>query len=233
MRILTAALAILLAGCASIPQQTNIKPVSAEAVLRQIKKELAQYTSYQQTHAIPSRENAVCKGTVDFVIDSVSISLVTQTEVSADGSASLSVPVGGPGTLGPSMSVSSVNKQSQTINFTIYPVRDVPYQPDAQTRPDSLFVGTPIADALIGFRDSLLKASDQPPCVTFVRPGGGQENSIVYGFAIVQTVHGGVTYRLLVFSAGANSSSQQQNSNVITVKFKDEGKGVHDLLVPT
>lgn len=222
--------ALLIAGCANVPQPTTVKPVSAEDVLRQVKKELAQYAMYHTARAQEPRAQTICKGNIDFVVDSVSISLLTQTELSVDGSFSFSVPVASAGTLGPSASASATNRQNQTINFTIYPVNDTANPPGGETKSASLFVGTPIADGLKAFRDSLVKASDQPPCVTFARVGVDrmlengddrkQENSIAYGFTIIETVKGGASYRFLVFSAGLNSQAQQQNTNTITVRFK-------------
>jgi len=216
--------ALLIAGCANVAQPTTVKAVSVEAVMRQVKKELAQYTAYQQARAAEKRASTVCKGNVDFAIDSVSISLVTQTDISVDGNASFSIPVAGAGTVGPSLAGSYGNTQTQTVNFTIFPV-DGSQPPEATTKSDSLFDGTPIADSLKAFRESLVKASDQPPCVTFSRVGDGgkQDNSIVYNFKVVQSVKGGATYKFLIFSAGLTTSLQQQNTNVITAKFKETG----------
>jgi len=129
--------ALLIAGCANVAQPTTVKAVSVEAVMRQVKKELAQYTAYQQARAAEKRASTVCKGNVDFAIDSVSISLVTQTDISVDGNASFSIPVAGAGTVGPSLAGSYGNTQTQTVNFTIFPV-DGSQPPEATTKSDSL-----------------------------------------------------------------------------------------------
>lgn len=226
MRYSSLGLALLVAGCAGVHQPTTLKPVSAEAVLRQVKKELAQYTSYQKAHAIERLAPTICKGNVDFAIDSVTISLQTQTDIAVDGSASFSLPVSIGGTLGPSLALSGDNTQTQTVNFTIYPV-DGPLEMEGTTKSESLFVGTPIADSLKAFRESLTKASDQPPCVAFSRKGDNskQDNSIVYNFRIVQSAKGGASYKFLIFSAGLTTTLAQQNTNVITARFKETSNG--------
>ena len=164
----------------------------------------------------------VCGGAIDFDIKSVTVSLTTQRDATATANAGLTIPVGGPGTLGPSLTASSEDKQQQKLDFTFYPVRDP--NPTAQTgsADPSLFAGTPLADGLLALRSSLKKASDQTPCFTFVPSGGGKQdgNAITYSFTIVDTLNAGGTYKMILFSAGASAKLEHTAVNSITIKFE-------------
>jgi hypothetical protein len=250
----TLGLAIVIAGCANVhgkPAADANKAIPVEDVVRQVKKELNAYQLYALAHENDQpRENA-CRGDLKIKIDSVTVTLTAQVEVTADGNLGLSIPVGAVGSLGPSMSLVHTDKQTETIKFTLYPT-----QPDTggalaygtaygaiplhakptelggiasaatplNAKPTELFDGTPIANGLIAVRESLLAASNVPPCIKLNSPEPKQDNSIDYAFSVVQTAKAGVNFKFLLFGAGANAGLKTDNGNTISVKYKMYGE---------
>lgn len=214
--------ALFLSGCLTSGRNVIVGKVSAEDVMRQIKFEVLQYNEYAQSHKDDAPLKNACKGKLDLEISSVKIVLTTVTDDKAKTTVGASVPIGTFATASPSLGLSSELKNTQTVSFTIFPTASD--SSIAQAPPKDKWEGLPIKASLQQFRESLLRASDQPPCFTLEHPDQKpQDNSYQAAFVVTKSVEPGATLKFLIFSLGASASTQQEASNTITVTFKGTG----------
>jgi hypothetical protein len=224
-RLITIALcAGLLSGCATARLGSDGQLNTAD-LMRRVKDELAEYYFYMHQHENDPAAPDVCGGRIRFDIKSVTVTLTSQSDDSADVNGSASIPIGGPGTLGPSLDASR-DAKSTTMKYTIFPVDPGPGKPTFRTGPQ--WAGFPIASSIEQLRESLLEASDTPPCVHFAPrptvppdPKGvvAADQTVSFDFTVVRTVKGGAAFKFLLFSAGATASHQAQAGNTISVVF--------------
>lgn len=188
--------------------------------MRQIKHDLAQYAAYEASLADMEPLPTACRGEVNFKVTSVAVALTTVIEVSSSGEAAAEIPIGGI-TLGPSGSYGRTRNSSQTISFTVVPVPDEGSAAAAVVPPEP---GSFYA-VLRGLRESLLKASDTRPCLSFPE-ADKQENSIEFGFTVTRDRSAGGKISFLIFSLGAERKSSQAVGNTVTVSFVADGSPI-------
>jgi hypothetical protein len=214
--------ALNVAACGTNFPHNEGDPADVANVVMKIKEDLGVYQDYDAGEAGAKPLDNVCGGAVGFTIDSVKVSLTTQTDISQSGSASATLPVG-PATFGPSASVSQEGRGTQTLTFTLYPKA----QPASNKRTE-INAGThPIAASLKSLREGLLKASQSRPCVSLIPPPDPATGKVAdpggtyaFGFTVINQLSRGGTLKFLVFSLGASNSAQRQAGNTITVTFK-------------
>lgn len=226
MRSILACLPFLLTGCATIPQNEG-KPTNVSDVVKKIKQDLSIYQKYDASAAGEKPIDNACHGAVSFSISDVKVSLTTQIDDTDSGSASLTLPVGS-GTFGPLFSGLHEVKGSQITTFTLYPKQiEIRASKDAEApKPiDASFY--PIAAGLQQLRDGLLDASQIGPCVSLIPPPGDDGKpakddgeTFTFGFTVINQSTGGENIKFVLFSLGANNTSQRQAANTITVTFK-------------
>jgi hypothetical protein len=219
--------ALGLSACASVPQNEGA-PATVSEVVARIKADINAYQDYDaKASGVPPLVNA-CRASVGFRIDSVKVSLTTETDNTAAANAGLKLPVGG-WSLAPSWSGSSEGKGTQNLTFMLYPKARAPAA-GAMKLPASIDAAKfPIAAALQRLRDGLLQASYQAPCLSLVPinsggvplppdkdPGG----TYAFGFTVTDTSTVGGTISFTVFSLGASDSAKTTAGNTITVTFK-------------
>lgn len=214
---------LALAGCASIPHNEG-EPAKVSTVVEQIKADLGEYQKYDAFVATkPPLKNA-CGGAIGFQIESVKVSLTTQSDDTVAANASAELPVG-TGTFGFNMGGSQERKGTQNLTFNLYP------------RPVELVAGSqepvldpakfPIAASLQRLRNGLLEASGNKPCFSLVPLGtdgkpAGKDDGATYeiGFAVINTGTAGASLKFVVFSLGATRTTQRMAGNTITATFK-------------
>lgn len=201
--------------------------------MRRVKDELSEYYVYQHAHEHDPALTNTCSGLIEFHIKSVTVTLSAQADQMADVNGAATVLIGGPGTLGPSLDVSSETKSASTLKYTFYPVDPgaaAPAFKDADK-----WVGFPIASSLEQLREGLLKASDTWPCLTFTAPdepgpsgkkGAPADQSVTFDFNVIRTQKGGATFKFVLFSVGAAASNQRQAGNNVVVVFNATPKSV-------
>lgn len=205
----------LLGGCATLTKGGAGKPdgtAPAEAVIREVKQDLGSYFAYQaQAAQAPAQQNP-CGGKVNFNVTAVTVNLTTVTKITNEGTAEAEVPIGGV-TLGPSGSYSRSGKSSQSLSFTLVPADNVAAGDLRSPRPNSF-------DAVLrSLRESMLRASDTPPCFKFPDPKD-QDNSIEFGFTVTRDSSAGGKISFLIFSLGATHSRSREAAHTVTVKFQ-------------
>jgi hypothetical protein len=99
-QFIVAGLALSLGACCTTLPQNEGDLTTIDQVVTKIKQDLAAYQAYDEGEAGTQPLPNACKGAIGFTIDSVKVSLTTQTENSATGSGSATLPVGAGGTLG-------------------------------------------------------------------------------------------------------------------------------------
>ncbi|MCU6453916.1 hypothetical protein LPN01_07485 [Sphingomonas sp. A2-49] len=217
-------LALSVSGCNLTPVKPIPRPpeayASAEAVLLQIKADLAEYNAYEAFSAKSQPLPNACKGALTFSIRSVTITLNVVTEVSIGGEVSAKVPLG-PFELGPSLGTSRASKTSQKITFMLEPSPDQAPStgPTPVPRPGTFYA------ALRGLREGLLRASGDKPCFTFPKE---QKNQVESAFEVVNsgTTKFGVSF--LIFSVGANAGESRTDANTISIAFDAAGSLLTD-----
>lgn len=226
MRSIIACLSLILAGCATVPQNEGA-PATVFDVVKKIKEDLYVYQNYDALAASAKPLDNDCRGAVSFSISNVKVVLTTQTVNTTSGNASATLPVGS-GTFGPSFSGSHEVKGTQTITFSLYPKEiEIKESKDAK-RPEAINASSnPIAAGLQQLRDGLLDASHIPPCVSLIPPPGDDGKpskddggTYTFGFAIINQNQAGANIKFVIFSLGTSTTSQRQAGNTITVSFK-------------
>lgn len=227
MRTLAAvAITVVLAGCATIPQNEG-KPATVAEVVGKIKDDIDVYQKYDADAAKAKPLADACQGTVGLSITGVKIALTTQTDDTDGATGSATLPVG-VATIGPSLSGSREVKGTQTLTFSLYPDPVAPTPVGVGPAPAAIDPASyPIAASLQQLRNGLLLASQRKPCVSlrpFKDPDGSQPKddggTFVFGFTVIKQASAGASIKFVVFSLGATATSQQQAGNTITVTFK-------------
>ena len=223
-----ACVAILLAGCGKkLPVETaSSKPVTlpdASAVLMTLKEDLASYNLYQAAHDNDAPVRNACKGSVSFRIESVALELATVQQSGSGASAGAKVPVAGL-QLGPELSTKKTLTSSQKVKLLLVPAQEDPVAVEAKRTDLAPPKRGSFDEALRGLRESLLKASDQKPCFRFPKD---QDNSVSSSFQVTidKEMKFGVSF--LIFSLGAVSSSSDDRTSTITIKFQGWGRTVY------
>ncbi len=222
---------IALGACCSVPQNTG-NPVEISEVVERVKADLQIYHKYAAAIEDESPLKNSCKGAVRFTIDSVQISLTTQTDITNSKSASLTLPVGS-GTFGPTWGTSLETKNTQTLTFNVYP--KAPEKPGSKKDSpgeidEALF---PISAGLKRLREGLLVASQKEECLSLIpiAKGAGSKapddpgNTYAFGFTVTKNSNRGGDFKFTLFSLGAASTTQKQAGNTITVAFRADASG--------
>ncbi len=220
----------LAAGCTTIPLKTD-GSVGAEEVMRRIKDELSEYYFYMHQHENDPALDNVCKGKIEFEIKSVTVTLTSQSDDTADVNGSASLPIGAAGTLGPTLDLSSETKSTKTLKYTVFPTDPRPSARPPALKSEERWVGYPIASSIEQLREALLKASDTLPCETFAapaepatppapgKPAAPADQTVSFDFNVIRTGKGGATFKFVLFSVGATASRQRQAGNTVLVTF--------------
>ena len=221
--ILIVPLACGLAACQSLPRNEG-DPVRVTDVVERIKADLAAYLRYDAQAAQAPPLDTACRGIVGFDIESVKVSLTTQTDAtsSVTGGATLAV---GSGSLGATFGVSEERKGTQSLGFTLYPARDVGAHlaPEPEPLDPDLY---PITTSLKQLREDLLAASAKTPCMALTppdrdgKPQRDEGGSFSFGFTVNNQVARGGGLKFVVFALGPAQSLQHQVGNTITVTFR-------------
>ncbi len=223
MRVLILCSVVLaIAGCQNIPQNEG-KPATVADVVSAIKADIGVYQAYDAIAAAAKPLNNACQGIIGFNIDSVKVSLTTQTDNTTNGTGTATLPVGST-TFGPSIGASKETKGTQTLTFTLYPKMEATPN-EHREAPEAIDANRyPIAASLQLLRNGLLEASQKKPCMSLVPPGGSavkdDGGTYAFGFTVINQDTVGANLKFLVFSLGATNTAQRQAGNTITVTFK-------------
>jgi hypothetical protein len=222
-----------LSGCCSMPQNEG-QSASVSEVVERIKEDLAAYQEYDALASLEAPLKNACGGIIGFYVESVKVSLTTQTDDTVAGSAGFTLPVGS-GTFGPSFGASQQTKDTQTLTFSLYPK-----QRDADPtmlnlegfkalvqKAEPKAAKNPIAASLKGLREGLLAASGTKPCFSLVPLGSDGKplakddgGSYLFGFSVSKMGNTKADIKFAVFSLGASGTSQRTAGNTITATFK-------------
>lgn len=231
MRLGALAGSLMLTACQSLPMNEG-KPASLADVVGKIKSDVAVYQTYDAAvENEPPQENR-CRAAVGFSIESVKVSLLTETDNTVGGSIGAKVPTGIV-TIGPSLSRSSETKGTQTTTFSLYPKPRIGEPPAPSQSAKTIDAAAyPIAAALQRLREGLLAAANQhsltaQTCFSLspLTPPGGKApddpgGTYVFGFTVVHKSGTDGKIELLVFSLGASANEQTTAANTLTVAFK-------------
>ena len=219
-----------LVGCSqpSPPVNAISVPVISK-VLGEIKREVSVYQSWANNWRMdPGHDPAdvlnlhfVCgKGKVDFNIVSVAAELTATSEQSIGGSLGVTVPVVGPtGSIGPSAGTSRDVNNTQTMNFTLYPIDNPSFRMSNQDGKPA-----PIAEALRDLRTALIKgATSDGLCMydyNHADPKSDKGHSYVLGLTVTDDTKGGVDIKLAIVSFSFNGETKSVTGNTLTVTFQ-------------
>lgn len=218
MRLLLCLTMILLCGCNATTPVNEGDPASISSVVTAIKNDVAKYQEFAAMAKQEKPRANTCKGKIDFDIQSIKVSLTTQTDYSVTGSGGATLPVGNL-TFGPSGSITRSAKGTQVLTFNLYP-----RIPDAKELVGDIDGKTyPIAATLQKLRSELLEASDlSDNCMSLqaADPSKTENSTFSFGFAVTNSGSASGTLKFVIFSLGASGSVQKQAGNTITVAFK-------------
>lgn len=226
MRILCVVCLLLMAACASIPQNQG-EPATVLEVVEKIKADVDAYEAYIQPLLSESPLSNACHGDIQFSISSVKISLTTQTDNTTTADGSLVLPVG-TGTFGSTSSLSHEAKRTQVLTFTLYPKKNDLKQGEYKNSLPISPSDTPIAYNIKRLRKELLTASNKKTCFSLTPLKNGEiatnleddGETLQYGFTVInqKSINGGLKF--VIFSLGTGFTSQNEVGNSITVTFK-------------
>ncbi|VWB32652.1 hypothetical protein BLA6993_01412 [Burkholderia lata] len=203
---------VLLSGCSvfSPPPPT----VNLEDVLSRVKIELGMYEQYEVKHANDAPLHNACRGYVNFHVTSaqVTLSVVHTSKTEVDPKLTLPVPL--PATLSVSATGSLTRKGTQTLALNVYPAADTGITPLSPT------TDTPLADALIGLREAMLKESARKPCVYLRQDNNAVKNTLSYAMEIDTSVGEGVNFGYTIFGLTGSHSDETDRTNKIEITFE-------------
>lgn len=223
-RPILCAAVLALVGCHTMPHNQG-DPTKVSTVVERIKADLGAYQTYDAYAAAAAALKNACGGAVGFYIESVKVSLTTETSDKKEAGGSAELPVG-TGTFAFNAGGSNERKGTQSLTFSLYPrpvvVKGAQSEP-APIDPEQF----PIASALQKLRNGLLEASAKEPCVSLVpldangNPTGNDDGgSYEFGFTIINNTSAGGTLKFVVFSLGATRTKEWSAGNTITATFK-------------
>jgi len=229
-RVALAIAALGLVGCSQRPPPVNAISVPViSKVLGEIKREVSIYqSSANDWRTDPNRDPAdvqnlhfVCgQGKVDFDIVSIAAELTATSEQNIGGSLEVTVPVLGPtGSIGPSAGTSRDVNNTQTMNFTLYPIDASNFRmggPDGKP--------APIAEALRDLRTALIKgATSEGACMydyNHADPKSDKGHSYTLGLTVTDDTKGGIDVKLAIVSFSLNGETKSVTGNTLTVTFR-------------
>lgn len=200
------------------------EPVTYEALVRQVKYDLGHYAEISAGDAeAPPLPNA-CAGQIALQIDKVKLTVTASVERTRTVTGGLKVPINLL-TLEPSRSNARTLNNTLTTILTIWP-RDERAMAGAVLAPDPAFDNTtPITDALVGIRRSLLAVSDTPPCFSFGADSAKDGNVVKWAFSLSRKDTAGGKAAIAIFSVGAEEVNTAAYANTIEVFFKSAFPG--------
>lgn len=227
--------AALLSGCATTKQYTGT-PVRLDDLIRQIKSDMGQYNAYAAAHTADAPLNTACGGKVNLAIKAITVSVTTAAKITQGVTAGAEVTPFRFLKAGASASEGGEFGNSQVLTFTVVPATRPTAGGNgnfsATTTAQPAIEGATITSALeakppsqlysvlTNLRESLLKASDTTPCLTF--PKEEQDNSVEFGFAATYSQTTGGAINLFVFSLGATKTKERTAAHTIKVAFEAE-----------
>jgi len=203
---------VLLAGCSVFSPTPNT--VNLETVLARIKIELGMYEKYELKHAGDGPLNNACGGYVNFHVTSAQLTLTVAHNTKTEISPKLGLPVPLPATLSVNASGSSTRKGTQTLVLTVYPAPDTGFK-DLPASTD-----TPLADALIGLREAMLKESRQRPCVYLRQDNNAVKNTLSFAMEIDTSTSETVNFGYTIFGLTGSHSDETDRTNKIQITFE-------------
>ncbi len=211
--------ALALSGCItpSVPTGTT---VPLEELIRQIKSDVGQYNAYAAEHINDAPLNTACGGRINLAVKAITVSVTTSAKQEQSGTIGAEVTpfpflkLGGSGGMGRGF------ENSQNLTFTVIPVSPGS-APSAAGQQDAL-PPSQLLTVLRGLRESLLKASDKTPCLTFPT-AEDQENSVEFGFTATKTNSVGGSVNLFIFAIGGSRSNERTAAHTITIAFVGTG----------
>jgi hypothetical protein len=202
----------VVSGCVTATPTAG-PPVTLEQVIRQIKSDIGAYNDYARAHEGDVPQNDACGGKIDLTIEAVTVNVTTVTKLAEGGSAGAELSpnpiIKISGGVGRSLS----NESSQTLSFTLVPVAGSNSTPVASSR---LYL------ALKDLRESLLRASNATPCLSF--PTGDQDNSVEFGFQATQSTTNSLGANLFIFAFGYSRGDERTAAHSVKIAFKGVGQ---------
>jgi hypothetical protein len=234
-RPLSAALCLLVAACGMNPNGppvTGAKPTAGEEldqVLLRIKQEIGLFMvnsrdwhkNYRADLAKAGIKPACGSGDINFNIKSVNMEFATIADNSRGGGVGLAIPfAGGLGGIGPSASITSESKGTNTLDYTYYPT-------DANQRigdiPDVVRENAIIEPTLKALRDAIMKATAQRPCMSDTPRD--MDNTFVFGVELTQSTNEKLGFNFAIANANLSADQSNTRSNTITVTFHPTATG--------
>lgn len=165
------------------------------------------------------RKGEKCTGQIDFKVEKVKLTVLTEVENKGGANASLQVPLNiATANVGASGSLS--RKGSLTTSFEIAP--DFDQKIEGPLVPVPQFSGLPISSTLEALRSDLIATADVEPCFNFKVQDAGA-NSIKWGFTVTKATGGNGKVTFVLFSLGAEASTTSAVTNTIEVTFQASG----------
>ena len=148
----------LLTSCATaLPRVNAIRVERMNAVIAEIKRQVSIFETEigKQRHVSAPRERFNCgSGNIDFELVSVTMTLTTTTETSAGGSLGFSAPLAGA-----KLNGGRTVTNTQELKFPLF---NAPVPPGYVYKGDGSNAPSPISDALLGLRASLIDGAKKP-----------------------------------------------------------------------
>lgn len=238
---------LMISACAQIPGGNLPQgSISLETLMRQVKYDVGTYllahqndpnvitqadideseeSRVAQQQAIAQGTNRLqrkgekCTGQIDFKVEKVKLTVLTEVENKGGANASLQVPLNiATANVGASGSLS--RKGSLTTSFEIAP--DFDQKIEGPLVPVPQFSGLPISSTLEALRSDLIATADVEPCFNFKVQDAGA-NSIKWGFTVTKATGGNGKVTFVLFSLGAEASTTSAVTNTIEVTFQASG----------
>lgn len=212
---------LLLAGCAGSNPLDDTEGVAVEDVLRRVKAEIGLFQSHERAYILQPPLRNACKGYVNFFVPKVKMTLSVVLTTSTGGAATLGAPPLGDAKLGLSVGGNVQGKQTQTLEFTEFPIEPLPPEAveDDMEELQAKKTPTPMTNALDGLRNAVLAQSGHGPCLDLRQGDADPKNNVSFAIDVDRKNNGGLNFAYTMFSIGATRSGENDYSNKIEISF--------------